>query len=185
MRIISGLHRGRHIQAPKNLPVRPTTDYAKSGLFNILAHRYAFKKLRVADLFAGTGSITYEFLSRGCENITAVDKHPGCVRFIRDTLHLLGAGTGVQAIQADALTWLKRHPGTFDIILADAPFAETPANELTDIVLGRDLLAKNGVLIIEHARHSDLSSLPGFSEMRQYSNVCFSFFKKEVPADVG
>lgn len=182
MRIISGIHRSRQITAPKNLPVRPTTDFAKSGLFNILASRYNFKRLEVADLFSGTGSLTYEFLSRGCEKVIAVDKNPGCIRFIQQTLVLLKAGSGIQAIQSDALNWLARTSGTYDIIIADAPFAETPAESLINAVADRKLLKKKGLLIIEHANSNDLSTLPYYEETRKYGNVAFSFFRIENDA---
>jgi 16S rRNA (guanine966-N2)-methyltransferase len=88
----------------------------------MLASRYNFKKLKVVDLFAGTGSITYEFLSRGCEHLVAVDNHPACIKFINSTLELLQAPKSIMAIQSDALTWLKKTDRTFDIIFADAPF---------------------------------------------------------------
>lgn len=182
MRIISGIYGGRQLQAPKSLPVRPTTDYAKSGLFSILQHRYNFKKLEVADLFAGTGSLTYEFLSRGCPSVVAVDKHPGCIKFIRETFEKFGM-TGGSAITADALKFLKNRISPFDIIIADAPFADTPAEALSAAVTEGRLLKKNGVLIIEHQTKNSLSEVPGFLETRKYGNVSFSFFgmSEEAP----
>ncbi|MBK9399298.1 MAG: RsmD family RNA methyltransferase [Bacteroidetes bacterium] len=184
MRIISGIHKGRQLTAPKTLPVRPTTDYAKSGLFNMLASRYNFKKLKVVDLFAGTGSITYEFLSRGCEHLVAVDNHPACIKFINSTLELLQAPKSIMAIQSDALTWLKKTDRTFDIIFADAPFDQTPAESLAEIVFERNLLNKNGVLIIEHGSANNLSPLKNYIETRKYSQVSFSFFKNEADTDI-
>ncbi len=184
MRIISGKFKGRQIKAPASLPVRPTTDYAKSGLFNILASRYNIKILEVADLFAGTGSITYELLSRGCEKIVAVDHHPSCIKFIRNTLDLLEANRNITAVQADALQWLKNTPLNFDLIFADAPFDQTPAEQLVEIVFQRNLLKKNGVLIIEHASSLALNGLPYFRECRKYSQVSFSFFRAETASDV-
>lgn len=179
MRIISGRHRGRIIKAPAKLPVRPTTDFAKTGLFNILQNRYRFERIAVLDLFAGTGSLSYEFLSRGCVQITAIDKHPGCVRFIRDTFSQLQAPAGVSVIQADALRWLKASRQAFDVIIADAPFADTPAEALVDTVKHNHLLKKDGSLIIEHASTSELDSLSGFQERRRYGQVSFSFFQFE------
>lgn len=177
MRIISGTFRGKKIQAPAGLPVRPTTDYAKTGLFNIIASRYRFSQLSVADLFSGTGSLTYEFFSRGTTVLTAVDRAPGCVRFIKETLKSLQAPDKVVAIQSDVLSWLETCADSFDIIVADPPFAETPASEIVDIVSNRKLLRRDGILIIEHAGDRDLSGLPGFAESRKYGNVRFSFFK--------
>lgn len=181
MRIISGLFRGKHIHAPGHLPVRPTTDFAKTGLFNILSNRYRFPDIRVADLFAGTGNLSYEFVSRGCSELYAVDNHPGCVRFIRDTFTLLKCGNKAQAVQADALSWLKVQKTPFDIVFADAPFAETPAAELVDAVLKYELIAAGGCLIIEHEVSHECSHLPGFQETRKYGTVCFSFFNPPSP----
>lgn len=177
MRIISGTHRGKQLNIPKDLPVRPTTDYAKSGLFNILAHRFNLKNLTVVDLYAGTGSLSYEFISRGCTNVIAVDKDPSCIRFIKQSFELLDPSRKSKAIQSDAIKWLSNQPGKFDIIIADAPFEETPAEELSSIVINGGLLNKNGVLIIEHASKNKLEAIEGYVETRKYGNVSFSFFQ--------
>lgn len=177
MRIISGTHRGKQLNVPKDLPVRPTTDYAKSGLFNILAHRFHLKNLSVVDLYAGTGSLSYEFISRGCTDVIAIDKDPACIRFIKQSFEQLDPSRKAKAIQSDALKWLRNQPGKFDIILADAPFEETPAEELSSIVFNGDLLKKNGVLIIEHASKNSLSAIEGYVDTRKYGNVSFSFFQ--------
>jgi 16S rRNA (guanine(966)-N(2))-methyltransferase RsmD len=177
VRIISGRHRGRLIRPPAQLPVRPTTDYAKTGLFNILNNYYRFDRIAVLDLFAGTGSLSYEFLSRGCEQITAIDKHSGCVNFIRCTFDLLEAPSGVNVIKADVISWLQRCSIQFDVIIADAPFAETPGEELVRIIAEKKLLKAGGCLIIEHVSTMELSQLPGFREKRSYGHVSFSFFE--------
>lgn len=158
--------------------MRPTTDFAKSGLFNILSNRYNFRNCTVLDLYAGTGALTYEFASRGCSKVTAVDKHPGCIRFIKETLQLLQAVPGIQAVNADALRFLKNSRGPYDIIIADAPFAETPAAELVEIVFNQSLLTPKGVLIIEHETTQPLTGLPHLQETRKYGTVSFSFFKQ-------
>lgn len=176
MRIISGIYGGRQLHPPKNLPVRPTTDFAKTGLFNVLSHRYNFKKLKVLDLYAGTGALTYEFASRGSTEVTAVDKHPGCIRYIRETLRLLQVAPGIQAINADALRFLKNCNQQYDIIIADAPYAETPAAALTELVFGLTLLRPGGLLIIEHESRQPLNEVPYLLETRKYGNVSFSFF---------
>lgn len=177
MRIISGTHRGKQLNVPKDLVVRPTTDYAKSGLFNILAHRFQLKKLAVVDLFAGTGSLSYEFISRGCTNVIAIDKDPACIRFIKQSFEQLDPSRNARAIQSDALKWLRNQPGKFDIIIADAPFEETPAEELSSIVADGELLNPNGVLIIEHASKNSLVAIEGYVDTRKYGNVSFSFFQ--------
>lgn len=142
----------------------------------MLGSRYRFPILRVADLFAGTGSLTYEFFSRGCLDITSIDRHAGCIRFIRHTLQQLQAPASIRTVQSDAIEWLKKTTETYDVIVADPPFAETPAIELVDTVRSRNLLRLGGLLIIEHAVERDLSDLPGFTERRKYGQVCFSFF---------
>ena len=177
MRIISGTHRGKQLNVPKDLVVRPTTDYAKSGLFNILSHRFNLKKLAVVDLYAGTGSLSYEFISRGCSNVIAIDKDPACIRFIKQSFEQLDPSRSAKAIQSDALKWLRNQTGKFDIILADAPFEETPAEELCSIVSSGDLLNKGGVLIIEHASKNSLVAIDGYIDTRKYGNVSFSFFQ--------
>ncbi len=177
MRIISGTHRGKQLNVPKDLVVRPTTDYAKSGLFNILSHRFNLKKLAVVDLYAGTGSLSYEFISRGCINVMAIDKDPACIRFIKQSFEQLDPSRSAKAIQSDALKWLRNQPGKFDIILADAPFEETPAEELCSIVSNGDILNKGGVLIIEHASKNSLVAIEGYVDTRKYGNVSFSFFQ--------
>ena len=177
MRIISGTHRGKQLNVPKDLVVRPTTDYAKSGLFNILSHRFNLKKLAVVDLYAGTGSLSYEFISRGCINVIAIDKDPACIRFIKQSFEQLDPSRSAKAIQSDALKWLRNQPGKFDIILADAPFEETPAEELCSIVSNGDILNKGGVLIIEHASKNSLVAIEGYVDTRKYGTVSFSFFQ--------
>ncbi|MFM9057469.1 MAG: RsmD family RNA methyltransferase [Bacteroidota bacterium] len=177
MRIISGKFRSRLIKPPKGLPVRPTTDFAKTGLFNILSSRFDFSKVRVADLYAGTGSLSYEFVSRGCEQLVSVDRSPDCIRFIRQTMLGFNAPKGVFQSKSDVLFWLDIQQGPFDILVADPPFAETPAEELVHRVFSKSLLSPNGMLIIEHASTNDLSAIPGFSEARRYGSVSFSFFR--------
>ena len=175
MRIIGGNFRGKKIVAPESLPVRPTTDYAKTGLFNILNHRFNFNEILVLDLFAGTGSITYEFLSRGCERIHCVDRDSGCVQFIKSTLERLRSPSSVKAAHADALTWLEKSVVKYDVIFADPPFEMDIANELSQLVFNNDKLATNGLLIIEHQSTKDYSLLTHFSEARKYGNITFCF----------
>lgn len=179
MRIISGSHGGRLLHPPKNLPVRPTTDFAKTGLFNILQHRFNFHRLSVLDLYAGTGALAYEFFSRGCTRVTAVDIHPGCIRFIQQTLRTWGAPSTCEAVCTDALRFLQTTTQTYDIILADAPFAITPAAALTEVVFGRKLLHPGGWLIIEHESKNPPEGLEKKRETRKYGNVSFSFFEAE------
>ncbi len=176
MRIISGKHKGRRIHAPKKLPVRPTKDMAKEGLFNILNHRYSFRQLDVLDLFAGTGSISYEFASRGAQYIVAVDSFYGCVKFIRETAEQFDMP--IQSVKSDALAYLKKIETSFDIIFADPPYATDHKEfELMVItVFERGLLKPDGTLIVEHSKHTDLTELKYFEMSRSYGGSVFSFF---------
>ena len=120
MRIVSGKWRSKRITAPKNLPTRPTTDFAKESLFNVLNNRFDFEEIRVLDLFSGTGNISYEFASRGTVDLTAVDQNRNCARFITATSDALNAG--IHVVQADALQYVRRASTSFDLIFADPPY---------------------------------------------------------------
>lgn len=176
MRIIGGNYRGKKLVAPASLPVRPTTDFAKTGLFNILLNRYELSEVKVLDLFAGTGSITYELLSRGCTKLHAVDRNKDCVTFIRQTLERLRAPGSVRVYQADALTFLQKNNDVYNIIFADPPFEEEYAETLLNTIREYKIINAEGWFILEHITGKDYSLLPGFEETRKYGNVSFSFF---------
>lgn len=176
MRIISGQHRGKRITAPKKLPVRPTTDMAKEALFNILANQYHFPGLKVLDLFAGSGNISYEFASRGAGPIIAVDENFECIKFIKKTAGELEAD--ITPIKSDVFKYLERAPVNSDIVFADPPynFDEQQFKKIVDLVFEKEILNEGGVLIVEHSKHTKLSSFPNFKEGRKYGNSVFSFF---------
>ncbi|HET8753006.1 MAG TPA: RsmD family RNA methyltransferase [Salinimicrobium sp.] len=176
MRIVSGIHKGRRINAPRNLPVRPTTDFAKEALFNILNNNYHFSNLEVLDLFSGTGNIAFEFASRGAENIIAVDAHANCVKFINKVVKDLEMP--VSAVKSDVFKYLSSTSRASDIIFADPPydFEAESLQQLVKIVFERELLKPDGNLIIEHSKKIDLSSSAHFSVFRKYGNSVFSFF---------
>ncbi|NJB70437.1 16S rRNA (guanine(966)-N(2))-methyltransferase RsmD [Saonia flava] len=177
MRIISGKHKSKRISAPKKLPVRPTTDMAKEGLFNILNNTYYFEDLAVLDLFAGTGNISYEFSSRGTKEQVAVDADYGCVNFIGKTSNELELG--ITAIKSDVFKFLERQKGKFDIIFADPPY-DMPFEDfckIPQLVFANDMLLEDGVLIIEHFKHTDLTGQPHFTKQRKYGSSVFSFFE--------
>jgi 16S rRNA (guanine966-N2)-methyltransferase len=178
VRIISGRLRGKKIIAPQTLPVRPTTDFAKTGLFNILSNRISWPNTTALDLFAGTGNISYEMISRGVANITAVDLDKRCVAFIQKTFDDIHA-INTSVIHSDALEFLDQCTSTFDLIFADPPFAESPVNDLVSLVFNKKLLRKNGLLVIEHS--SDMSfTIPEYiPEKRTYGAVSFSIFVAE------
>lgn len=177
MRIVGGQFRGRQIRAPKNLPVRPTTDLAKEALFNILQNWYDFEDLKVLELFAGTGNISYEFLSRGVEDLTAVDQHAGCFRFIKSTLKVLGARAKV--VRSDAKKFIKHAEGPYDLIFMDPPYGMEGLEDLVALCFKRELLSGYGTLVLEHPPQENYSEQPFFSEQRVYGSSVFSFFEKE------
>lgn len=177
MRIIRGSHRGRKITAPSSLPVRPTTDLAKESLFNILDNHIYFEDIHVLDLYAGTGSISYEFASRGSQYVVSVDIDPGCVRFISETATKLGF-SGLKAIRSSAIGFLGHCTEKFDLIFADPPYDLEGIEEVIHMVFDRQLMNDGGWLIIEHAREKDFSTLPYFFQHRNYGKVNFTFFRK-------
>lgn len=180
MRIVSGKWRGKRIVAPKNLPTRPTTDFAKEALFNVLNNRFYFEGKRVLDLFAGTGNISYEFLSRGVEDLTAVDQDRNCIKFITKTAQELGAD--IHCVQSDALQMIRRASTAYDIIFADPPYDFPHYEALAKSIVEHKLLRTGGEAIIEHSAQTDLSELPGFFEVRRYGTVHFSFFQIDEPS---
>lgn len=177
MRIISGDYKGRRIIAPAKLPVRPTTDMAKEALFNILNNRYYFDELKVLDLFAGTGNISYEFASRGTEHITAVDADYGCIKFINATSESFKMP--IKIIKSDVFKYLELASERYDIIFADPPyeFSLEEFSNIPKLVFQNQLLTEDGLLIVEHSKHTDLSALDHFEERKNYGGNAFSFFQ--------
>ena len=162
--------------APKNLPVRPTTDFAKTGLFNILHNYFDFEQLDVLDLFCGTGSISFEFASRGTSRITCVDEHAGCLKFIRDFAGRLNV-SGIRTVLKSAFAYVKSCDEQFDIIFADPPFEQTTTDQLPDEVLTRKLLKPAGWLIVEHQSGRVLQSQAQPVQVRRYGNCTFSIYQ--------
>ena len=175
MRIISGKNRGRHIVAPDNLPVRPTTDLGKESLFNILNNYFYFDRVRVLDLFSGTGNITYEFASRGAQSVVAVDIDPRCTRFIQRTLEQLDYHNAA-VVRQDAFAYTEKCRTKFDIIFADPPYQLEGIERIIDNVFANDLLNPDGWLIMEHSKEHDFSAHPNFYQHRIYGKLNFTFF---------
>lgn len=178
MRIISGQYKGKRLTAPKSLPVRPTTDFAKEALFNILNHRLDFNEVKLLDLFAGTGNISYEFASRGAKEITCVDADFGCIKYISATTDELSFP--IRAIKSDVYKYISSAAGTFDVVFADPPYAFTieQMDSLVQSLYLNNWIDEDGMLIIEHTKHIDLSSILNFTEARKYGGSVFSFFQK-------
>lgn len=179
MRIISGTYKGRRITAPKKLPVRPTTDMAKEALFNILNNLYFFNAVTVLDLFAGTGSISYEFASRGTKQITSIDQDLGCIKFINKTAETFEMQ--IQAIKIDVFKFLEKTKLKATVIFADPPysFTEEQFSKIPMLIFQNNLLEDNGLLIVEHSNHTKLSHFEYFSYSKYYGSSVFSFFEKK------
>ena len=177
MRIISGKHKSRRLTAPKNLPVRPTTDMAKESLFNILNNTYYFDSISVIDLFSGTGNISYEFASRGTKTIYAIDAHFGCIKYISNTAKELDLP--IHTFKSDVYKFLEKTTLQTDVIFADPPydFEAKQFLKIVDIVFTKKLLNVDGVLIIEHSKHTDLSNHENHSYDKRYGGNVFSFFE--------
>ena len=175
MRIISGKFKGKSIIAPRSLPVRPTTDFAKEGLFNILRNRIDFESTKVLDLFCGSGNITYEFSSRGVNEIWSIDLDFGCTRFVSKTCQDLGFN-GARVIRSEAINFLKANRDSFDLIFADPPYEFEQTMRIPELVFERNLLRPDGLLVVEHDKHLVMDDHPAFEEKRSYGKVNFSFF---------
>jgi len=176
MRIIGGRYKGRIIRTPANLPVRPTTDFAKEALFNILANRIDFEGISTLDLFSGTGHISLEFASRGAKNALAVDKNFRCIGFLRSEAQALELP--ITTVKEDVFGFLKSSHGQFDVIFADPPYDLVGIEKIPQMVFEQDLLRLGGLMVIEHGASTKLQEQPHFIEHRKYGNVNFSFFSK-------
>lgn len=175
MRIISGSHKSRVIHAPRNLPVRPTTDIAKEALFNILINHFDLEDVVVLDLFSGTGNITYEFASRGALGITSIDSDLRCVNFIRRTAMEFGF-EAVLCFRSDAFRFLKNCENQYDVIFCDPPYDLEGIESIPVTVLERKLLKSGGWLVLEHSREHNFAGMNGFYQQRKYGKVHFSIF---------
>jgi len=178
VRIISGKFKGKNIQAPASLPARPTTDFAKTALFNILNNRVDYESSSVLDLFCGTGNISYEFISRGCQNLVAVDADGRSAKFVKETMARLNEPS-VRVIKSDAFRFLETTREKYDIIFADPPFDLKETDLLPGIVKSKSLLNEEGILIIEHQSKRKLESELQPAEIRVYGNCAFSIFNQK------
>lgn len=185
MRIISGIYGGRRFEAPKNLQARPTTDIAKESLFNILQNRIDFEGIKALDLFGGTGSISFELVSRGATQVSCVEMGHQQQQFIRKISETLKIGKAMTLVRGDVFKFLKSQiaiapeQGLYDLIFADPPYALPELKTLPELVMSNPLLKRDGIFILEHGKDQDFSLLPSFKEMRVYGAVHFSFFTRE------
>ena len=179
MRIISGKYKSRRIPVPPNLKARPTTDFARENLFNILNNQINWEETHALDLFSGTGSIALELVSRGCPFVTAVELNQNHYRFICKAAETLGAKELVP-LKADAFKYLKTTNEKFDLIFADPPYDLPGTDTVPQIVLGKPMLNPGGTFVMEHSRQHSFTHLPLFVEERAYGSVRFSLFRNNA-----
>lgn len=179
MRIVSGKYKGRRFDPPKSFKARPTTDFAKENLFNILNNYFDWEDKELAlDLFGGTGSISFEMISRGCAKVICVEKAPAHAAFIEKTMNILGMDN-LTLLRIDVFKYLDSCKMQFDFIFADPPYDLKNFSEIPQLILQKDLIKDGGMFILEHSKEYDFSKLPLFKEKRVYGSVNFSIFEKE------
>ena len=176
MRIISGLYKGRHFTPPANLQARPTTDFAKEGLFNLLDNRMDLSGINALDLFSGTGSICYELASRGANSVTGIEQNYTHVDYIKKTASVLKINC-LQILKADVFKFLETCHTQYDFVFADPPYTLSNLQSIPDLIFAKSLLKEDAWLVIEHGKKTNFSSHEHFIEERNYGNVHFSFFK--------
>lgn len=179
MRIIAGTLRGRRLEPPQNLPVRPTTDMARESLFNILNNYVDYEECSVMDLFAGTGAVSLEFISRGAREVTSIDINSQCTDFIKKSAERLSVNN-LHVVRADVFDLLKRANRRFDIVFADPPYSLEGLATLPDLVFDRGVLTDDGIFILEHPREYSFEEHPHFWQHRNYGKVNFTFFANKL-----
>ena len=180
MRIITGKYKGRHFDIPRSFKARPTTDFAKENIFNVLVQYIDFDGAEALDLFAGTGSITLELLSRGCSSVISVELDRDHHRFIQQCLQKLQGDAPVKALRGDVFRFLKSCRQQYDFIFADPPYALKELPTIPDIIFEKGLLKDDGIFVFEHGKDYDFSHHPHFVEHRAYGSVNFSLFKNVI-----
>ena len=181
MRIITGKYKGRHFDIPRSFKARPTTDFAKENIFNVLAGYIDFEGATALDLFSGTGSITLELLSRGCSRVVSIEQDRDHHRFICDCLKKLNDKQALP-LRADVFRFLKSCHEQYDFIFADPPYALKELPQIPDLVIEKGLLKPDGIFVFEHGKDYDFSQHPYFREHRAYGSVNFSIFTSAAPA---
>jgi len=176
MRIISGKYKGRRISAPSNITARPTTDFAKEGLFNLLNNRIDFEGIDVLDLFAGTGGISIEFVSRDCKSVISIEQNEKHCNFIRKTCNELKINN-LSLLKTDVFKFIAGCHTKFDMIFADPPYELENLAEIPDLIFKYDLLKEGGLFVLEHSAKNSFTNHPKFVDHRSYGNVNFSFFE--------
>lgn len=178
MRVITGKYKGRHFDIPTTFKARPTTDFAKENLFNVLRSYVDFEECTALDLFAGTGSISLEFLSRGCTRVVSVEKDWKHYSFIQKVMHTIN-DSAASPLHADVLKYVPRCTESFDIVFADPPYALPELGNLPQIVLDSHCVCEGGIFVLEHGKNYSFENHPLFVEHRVYGSVNFSIFRKK------
>ena len=176
MRIITGKYKGRHFDIPRTFKARPTTDFAKENIFNVLTQYIDFEDVTALDLFSGTGSISLELASRGCARVISVEADRDHHRFIQQCLEKLGS-TEVTAIRGDVFRFVKSCKQQFDFIFADPPYALKELKTIPSLIFEKNLLKEDGVFVFEHGKDDSFTDHPNFVEHRSYGSVNFSIFQ--------
>ncbi|HMO38717.1 MAG TPA: RsmD family RNA methyltransferase [Saprospiraceae bacterium] len=181
MRIISGKFKGRRFHPPADKwPTRPTTDFAKEGLFNVLNNLLDFEAVHVLDLFGGTGSHSYEFISRGCTDVTYVDKFPACAAFVQKTAIELGIENHLRIVRGDVFKFIETCARQFDYIFAGPPYPLPTIDTIPDLIFQYNLLTDDGLFVLEHDPSHSYKNHPHFWQERHYGKTIFSFFVKKL-----
>lgn len=179
MRIIGGSLKGRRFDPPADhWPTRPTTDFAKEGLFNILNNLLDFEDIVALDLFGGTGSHSYELISRGCHSVTYVDQFAPAHNFVKQTAIKLNIAEHLILVKSDVQKYIQRKPGTFDYIFAGPPYPLPWLPKIPDFIFEYQLLNPEGLFVLEHNPHHNFTKHPFFSDVRSYGQTFFSFFRR-------
>lgn len=178
MRIISGKFRSKRIIAPGNLPVRPTTDFAKTALFNLLTQQFELSQVVFLDLFCGTGNISFEMISRGCTQIFAVDTNSNCLHFVKK-VSVEQLKSDIHTTRYEAIRFVNSCTVQFDIIFADPPYEYENRTLLVNTIFQKKVLRKDGIFVLEHPKGEKYDSFKEFKECRSYGAVQFSFFENK------
>jgi 16S rRNA (guanine(966)-N(2))-methyltransferase RsmD len=176
MRIIGGEFGGRRFNPPARIPARPTTELAKEGLFNMLANTIDFEDITTLELFAGTGSITYELASRGAGQLTVVERDPASVDFIKKTAAELGITGKMNIVRNDVFKFLRQHTGQYHFIFSDPPYALPNMDQIPLIIFEKNLLLPGGTFVMEHTHTHDYQRHPHFARVKNYGTTVFTFF---------
>ncbi len=179
MRIISGYYKGRRFDLPKNFKLRPTTDMAKESLFNVVHNLIDFDEIDALDLFSGTGSISYELVSRGANSVLAVEQNGQQTRFIESVIQKLEM-ENMRILRMDVFQFLKTNKRSFDLVFADPPYDMPEIGSLPELIFSNKILSAEGIFILEHSRNFSFEEHPHFFNHRKYGNVNFSFFKNTL-----